>query len=800
VPIDCVLDPLYEIFLMENKNGPQSDVLENIKKKIAAAEEERRELRFIYTLNDFEQGNVQVLKNNEFYKGLESYLLKNSPENIDNRLQLVLRICEGVLVEEIQVRERASALLSSVTEFHLNKHDKAIMLVLVRGLCNWLEFETEMLPGFSVLNKRLEDVLIWLLNNSYWQETEEVVILLHRIRAGSLKKSKAIKSLTNKTLQTLESNIILERLTDEYLQGNEQQRLFQNILFCIGHKAAIYLLNRVIISHSRTERLDLVNLVSSFGKGAVPALEDCLGSNPPWTAVRDVIHIISKIGNDANYDLIEQYFGYADERLQHEMIRCVLELGGKMMKPRLIKGLGYVRDRLKIHILHLLVEHEDHDENVFKVLLDLADKRSTFSVQSDHDLMFALIAAFKKFPCKESVEQLVKMWSDCSSGPGTEQIALYIDDALKYIEPKIRHNLQNIGDFQNLVSFDTDPVQQRRAFEKVRKTEEQIQVLVRAGEIQRAGQLIYDQAIASAKMKDFSVAELLRDRLLEINPMALEEVIQLGEFIEEQKNTSITSHHLEIWQELYEEMTTEEFNELYYALRQENYHKGDVIVQSGETDNHLYFLNSGYISLSCIVGGKEIFLKRMQPSNVLGADQFFSPSVWTVTLKALGETQVHVLDHAELVRISENYPGIEEKLRKYCQKYAQVPELLKMSGEDRREYPRYSVDLPTRNVLLDPYGNKGKRIFNGQLFDISKQGIAFTIKISSTSNARLLLGRHIMTTVIIGDEELPQLNGVIVGVRLHESIMQDFSVHVKLTKTFDEITFKKISSVAGINQ
>jgi len=243
-------------------------------------------------------------------------------------------------------------------------------------------------------------------------------------------------------------------------------------------------------------------------------------------------------------------------------------------------------------------------------------------------------------------------------------------------------------------------------------------------------------------------------------------------------------------------MSTDEFNQLYYAQRQENYHKGDVIVQCGETDSNLYFLNSGYISLNCNVGGKEIFLKKMQPGNVLGGDQFFSPSVWTVTLRALGEIQVNVLEHALLEKISENYPGIEKKLRRYCQKYAHVRELLKMSGDDRREYPRYSVDLPVQNVLLDPYGNKGNRTFIGQLFDISKQGLAFTIRISNRNSARLLLGRHIMTTIIIGDEELPQQNGLIVRVRQHEPIMNDFSVHVKLSKEIDEISFKKFSSVA----
>ncbi|NOR26270.1 MAG: cyclic nucleotide-binding domain-containing protein [Desulforhopalus sp.] len=785
---------------MKNKIGQPVDIAENIAKNIAAAEKERRELRFAYNLNNFERGNVQVLKNDEFIAGLRSYLLADPSENKDIKLKLLKRIGEGAIVEEIPVRERALALLSSTTEFYLDQNEAQNMLVLVHGLCNWLEFETELLPGFSVLIKRLEEVLDWSMDNSCWVEVEEVVILLYRIQSGSLKKSRVIKSLTNKTLQKLEKKDILEKFTDGYLLGNEQQHLFQNILHSIGPKAATYLFNRAIYSDSRSEKFDLLDLISTFGNSAVPALEDCLKSDPPWAVVKNIIYIVSEIKNDAHYALVARYFGHFDERIQHEMIRCVLKLGGQMIKPRLIKGLDFVQDRLKVHILRLLVEQEDNDENVLAAILNLAGKRTTFSVQSGDDLPHALIAALKTFPCRKSVEQLGKMRDEFSRKQGTEQLLLHIDEALMVIEPKMRHSLQGVDGLKDIVSFDNDPVQRQLASEKVRKIEEEVQLLVRAGDVQQAGQLIYDQAITAAKTTDFPVARLLLTRLLEINPMALTEAIELGDFIEEQKNKSITSHHLEIWSELYDEMTTEEFSELYHSLRQENYRKGDIIVQSGENDNNLYFLNSGYISLSCNVGGREIFLKRMQPSNVLGGDQFFSNSVWTVTLRALCEIQVHVLDHAVLKKIAVDHPGIEYKLRKYCRKHTQVSELLKMSGGDRREYARYSVVLQTRNNLMDPYGNKEKRTFNGELFDISRQGMAFTIRISNTNKARLLLGRHIKTVIIVGNEELPPLIGVVVGVRLYAPIVQDFSVHVKLSKKIDETSYNKILSVARRNQ
>ncbi len=782
---------------MEKKTGQDPEILDNIKQEIVAAELKRKQLRFTFNFKNLEQGNFQVLKNDEFLKDLESHILAGALHANANIIAILTRLGESALVEDSAIRERALSLLETATRFYLEKNERPLLLILARGFCKWLEFETEPHAVSPVLSKRFEEVLAWLVRNACWVEAEEIISLLHRINSDSLKKSSAIKIFTGKSLENLEKKSIVERLTDEYLLENEQQLLLQKILQSIGYKAVVYLLNRVIHSPSRKERLAVLELIPTFGRSAIPALEQCLEKNPPWAVVRNIIFIIARIGLDEHYALVEQYFRHSDQRVQLEMINCVESLGGQFRISRLLAGLFTVNDRLKIHIIHLLVQQADYNENIILALAKLAEMRADFSAYAEHDLLCALIEGLKVFPCQKSVEQLKKMQADFRGKESTEQYLLHVDEALRVIEPKMRHSLQHSKNLQDTVAFDNDPVQQQKALAAVRKTEEEILALIHDGKMQQAGQLIYDRGVAAAKIKDFAVAELLRDRLLEIDAMAFSQVIKLGEFIDEQKNTSISSHHLEIWSELYEEMTTEEFNQLYYCLREENYLKGDTLVQSGELDNTLYFLNSGYISLSCLAGGKEVFLKRMQPSDVLGEEQFFSHSVWTVTLKALTEIHIHVLDYDAFKKVADEYPGIDVKLRKYCQGHAHVPELLKMSGDDRREYPRHSVILHTRNILLDPFGSEEKRTFNGELLDISRQGLAFTLRISNTDNARVLLGRHIITTLIMGDEELTPQNGVIVGVRLYEPIMQDYSVHVKLAKKIEEDIFARIVSNAA---
>ncbi len=69
---------------MKNKAVQDSDILQNIKKNIAEAEQKRKELRFTHNLNLFAQGNLQVLNNDEFVEGLK-LLLTHSYENITEK-------------------------------------------------------------------------------------------------------------------------------------------------------------------------------------------------------------------------------------------------------------------------------------------------------------------------------------------------------------------------------------------------------------------------------------------------------------------------------------------------------------------------------------------------------------------------------------------------------------------------------------------------------------------------------------------------------------------------------------------
>ncbi len=784
---------------MVNKLGPESDVVEKIQQSISLSEEKRRQQRLAHNLTKLAQGNFQILNNDEFIRGLVEYLVGHGEEDLDLKRKILISLGESVIIEDRNIRERTLTVLSLVGEHFLRCSDNGGILLVVHSFCRWLEHENEMLPGLVVVIKRMEELTLWLLEKSFWKEGEKVLALFHRIQNGGNEKGTAFRSFVSQNLDKFASKATLKHLTDGYLLGDSRQPLFQSILLFFEDRAATYLFDKVIQSHSRNERLALIHLIPMFGSKVLPILERCLKNNPPWAVVRNVLCILSEIGDDTCYTFIKQYFRHEDKRVQYEMIGCVVKFGGSELKNRLLTGLEIVNDELKVHIIQLLVAHAPRDEAVLVGLFGFVEGSDNFSPRSKNKLIGAVIAALKTFPSIKSIEILRNLQFMCSRSQGSELLLLQIQEALRSLAPQLRHQLQRCEETSETVSYDSDPQQMQKELTRFEEIEENLRKLVRVGDMSGAGRLLHEQALFAARSKEFFLAEKLRDRLLEINPMALAEAVALGDLIEGEKTSSHTRHHLGVWSELYEEMTTEEFNTLYSVLRLEEYRKNDTIVRTGETDDVLYFLSSGYVSLNCLSGGNESFLKRMGPGSILGGGEFFSASVWTVTLKALSDVHLQVLDHKIFLKIADEFPGIEEKLRQYCCKYAEVPALLKMSGDDRREYPRFSLTLFTQNVLFDPYGNKGKRSFRGELVDISRNGLAFIVKVSTRDNAKLMLGRQIVSEIRgIGDDVVTECSGIIVGVKYHNVIAKDFTVHVKLSQKIEDAAFSKIIGLGRV--
>jgi CRP-like cAMP-binding protein len=320
--------------------------------------------------------------------------------------------------------------------------------------------------------------------------------------------------------------------------------------------------------------------------------------------------------------------------------------------------------------------------------------------------------------------------------------------------------------------------------------EEQIFQLAGQGNTEAAKTQLFELVVACAKKKDFHNAERLRERMYEIDPMALMEIIQTGDIIEQEKKGAISKDHVEIWANLRQVLSSEEFNALYHEMGERTYKPEEIIAAQGAKNDELFFINHGSVRVTYSGGEKELFFKNMGKGEIVG-ENFSNPSVWTVSLTAQQQTSISVLKLESLARLEQKLPGIASKLIDYYSRSSDIYAEMKKKGMDRRVHERYRKECKIQLQIVDDK-EKVLSTFRGDMTDISLGGLSFNVRITNKENIRLLLGRHIK--VIIPVTNLPDavLRGLVIGVQVCDLVLSDYSVHVKFNAELERNQLKSL--------
>ena len=149
-----------------------------------------------------------------------------------------------------------------------------------------------------------------------------------------------------------------------------------------------------------------------------------------------------------------------------------------------------------------------------------------------------------------------------------------------------------------------------------------------------------------AKESNLAKAEALREKLYEVAPMALNEIVKSGEIIEEEKRRSMDQKHLEVWSKIYGLLDSDEVIELYFAMKEETVMAGQSVYRQGQYNSNLYFVQEGRLKIIHFDQKKQngIFLKELRPGDIANIDPFFSFTVCTATLIAISEAKLTYIE------------------------------------------------------------------------------------------------------------------------------------------------------------
>lgn len=298
-----------------------------------------------------------------------------------------------------------------------------------------------------------------------------------------------------------------------------------------------------------------------------------------------------------------------------------------------------------------------------------------------------------------------------------------------------------------------------------------------------AVQLLVELIVKNAREKNFYQAESLRNKLFEVDSMAVNEIVKTGEVIEIEKGQAIDKDHLAVWDDLYENLTGEETNALFYALKLVNYPPKHMIYKQGDMRSCLYFIDEGQLKMFYRLVDKAILLKTYGPGDIFGEDTFFfSDAFCSTSIITDSAVKLYFLLKDDLDRLTAKTPGLEAKLNDYCLSLGSVADLLKAKRLERRIDKR--IKLPGRILvqILDDADQAVVKPFRAELLDISISGLAFLMKTTQKAST-MLLGRKLdmqLTFEELGSELEINCIGSVVAV--NSEPFHEYVVHAELNK------------------
>jgi CRP-like cAMP-binding protein len=315
------------------------------------------------------------------------------------------------------------------------------------------------------------------------------------------------------------------------------------------------------------------------------------------------------------------------------------------------------------------------------------------------------------------------------------------------------------------------------------ENEKRVTHLIDNGEKDNAVKLLFDMVVSAAKSGQFNKADSYRRKIMDINSMALTEIVNAAEIIEHEKAKAIDQSHKKLWHLLYDQMSEEEANAFYFSLKKGKVKTGTTIIKQGRMNNRLFFLDSGLLNIIDEKGKKQTFIKKVMPGEPVGYDTFFSISLATVTVFCLDAVSVHYLERVAFNKLLETFPGFDSKLASICSKLAKekIEDILKKKSMDRRQHERFRAVGKIVAYPLDKEGNPIKTSIIGVLEDISQGGLGFSIRQSKQETARVFLGQKFLLNIIPDNQagKIPK-NGIVTSV--FNQMFNNYTINFRFQK------------------
>ena len=774
--------------LVNSEKGKQFVGSERARVLLLKGEKERKKQRIQAGIQGIMQGNFSYLQSAELLEHLPGVVCQMEHSADQPYIEILLQ----KLVNQLDTGETADRphLLNSlilISENFVSEGRWDYADLLLERLFKWIR-ETK--RSDELFERAV--VLLQLAMQHYWQSGNEdrgdvILSLFHQIRSGMSGKSSIARAIVgNAQDRGIERSSLPDLLEKCYLDPHNT--VLSNRLILQGPVASRFLVESLIKAQDSAHRYKVIDLLTCNDQFVAEIVQERIKEHMAWYGKRNLLKLLSETGAEEDAEVVLPYLTHEDFRVQREAFLCLYKISGKRRKKLLLMALADSPELIKIQIISALVRFCDPE--VAGHLATLLTEYENFSDENRDALLIQLLDTLGGCFCSvavKAVQGFIKNRGRRSTRKISEQVWTEAEKAMHILEnDQKKEKKWHVQASQLRKNAMKQAVKRGKTSSGQRiitglAEEKSIQGLLDRGEEEKARKQLVELIAQTTQTRNFVQAEKLREWLIDINETALADIIRAAEIISHRKATAIDKTHLEIWNELYEFLTTEEFGTLYHSLQHKKYENEEVVVHQGALQTSLYFINAGKVKLFFRDKGNRILVKTMGKGEIIGAGSFFDASVWTISMASVGITDISLLRLEKMRQWKEEFPDLEQKLRDFCSRFESIEDILSQSELNRRKYDRHKISGRVITLLLDNSGETTGVSSEVELFDISQSGASYQLQIVKKENARLILGRKVKIMFPAGDDsgKVTGIIGDILAVKVRSESENDYSVHVK---------------------
>jgi len=279
---------------------------------------------------------------------------------------------------------------------------------------------------------------------------------------------------------------------------------------------------------------------------------------------------------------------------------------------------------------------------------------------------------------------------------------------------------------------------------------------------------------------DIETAEDLREVLMSSSGKALEEVTASAEIIDEARVEEIEKTHLQIWDELYDSMSSKEKAIFFNSLIEKTFPPKAILINQGGLNDQLFLIEQGHVAAILTKGKINNLVLQVGKGGFVGEDTFFGVSACASSVIAESEVVVKILEKERIREWTETVPGLYAKVESFCRLHDRYEDAYQIKRQQKSRSQRVTVSGSVCSDIMGLDMKPTGRQFQASIGNVSRSGACFFIKSSSKEAAGSLLAEPLR--MIFSAEKKNNLvefmaMGTVVRIRFH--MENDYSVHVK---------------------